>query len=249
MKVALCLSGQPRDIEIGINSIKENIIFANPMCDIHVFCHYWFDESLIDQVFDSAQINQQHKMGRYSKNTHSIIEKLNPEDIYFEQPRNFSEYSKLTTELNAQQDKLASMFYSMWVSNQMKNCYESKNNLQFDLVIRTRYDLFFFNPVILEHYKLLKDHNIIVSDKFQGIRKQPFNGNLSLTDLFAISNSNFINCFCDVYPNFENIHKEISLKNGKTYGENILGQQVRINNKIKIYSCDKIDFNLVRNVQ
>jgi hypothetical protein len=40
MKIALCLSGQPRNIEIGFNKLKNSILDNN---DVDVFVHTWYD--------------------------------------------------------------------------------------------------------------------------------------------------------------------------------------------------------------
>ena len=40
MKIALCLSGQPRVVDIGFNKLKQSIINNN---DVDVFIHTWFD--------------------------------------------------------------------------------------------------------------------------------------------------------------------------------------------------------------
>ena len=87
MNVALCLSGQPRDLKIGIDSIKNNIILPNQnSCNFDVFCHYWFNENLIGQPFDSAQQSQNYKMGMWDQNTHEYINNLSPRDSFYESP-------------------------------------------------------------------------------------------------------------------------------------------------------------------
>ena len=40
MKVALCLSGQPRVIEVGYQKLKAALLDHN---DVDVFVHTWFD--------------------------------------------------------------------------------------------------------------------------------------------------------------------------------------------------------------
>ena len=40
MKIALCFSGQPRDIDINYNVYRENILNKN---DVDVFVHTWWD--------------------------------------------------------------------------------------------------------------------------------------------------------------------------------------------------------------
>ena len=40
MKIALCLSGQPRVVEVGYNKLYNTILKDN---DVDVFIHTWFD--------------------------------------------------------------------------------------------------------------------------------------------------------------------------------------------------------------
>ena len=40
MKIALCLSGQPRVVEVGFQKLNETILQHN---DVDVFIHTWFD--------------------------------------------------------------------------------------------------------------------------------------------------------------------------------------------------------------
>ena len=41
MKVALCLSGQPRVVEVGYHKLKATILDNN---DVDLFIHTWFDQ-------------------------------------------------------------------------------------------------------------------------------------------------------------------------------------------------------------
>ena len=248
MRVALCLSGQPRDLQAGIKSIKENIISCNPSFSIDVFCHYWFDERLIGHPFDSAQSLQDKKLGVWDRDTIDIIESLNPKDSYYETPRDFKEYEDFTVTADAIQPRLKSLFYSMFMSNLMKSNIESNEHFKYDMVIRARYDLLFFKPICLQdHLNAIKEH-IVVSKEFQNIRMGLFNGGLTMTDLFAIGNSENMDVFCSVNNDFENLYYQIISSGGRPLGENYLGQAVRVNGNIGIEMSDSILFNLVRNV-
>ena len=249
MNVALCLSGQPRDLKIGIDSIKNNIILPNQnSCNFDVFCHYWFNENLIGQPFDSAQQSQNYKMGMWDQNTHEYINNLSPRDSFYESPKTFDEFSNLTLSPEANQSKLASLFYSMWMANEMKRKYEKTTNTVYDLVIRARYDLAFFKSINLLTLKEKAIHNIIVASKFQEMRVEKFNGGYTLTDLLAISNSKYMDIFCNIYPNFVNLYNKILQNGAMPYGENYLGQHVRVDNSLYIYHTSELDFNLVRNI-
>ena len=46
MKVALCLSGQPRVVEVGYQKLKATILDNN---DVYVFIHTWCDPDNLSQ--------------------------------------------------------------------------------------------------------------------------------------------------------------------------------------------------------
>ena len=46
MKVALCLSGQPRVVEVGYQKLKATILDNN---DVDIFIHTWFDPDNLSQ--------------------------------------------------------------------------------------------------------------------------------------------------------------------------------------------------------
>ena len=80
MKVALCLSGQPRVVDTGFHKIKQSILDGN---DVDVFIHTWFDSDNLstnsvipgkNHTLDSLAIN---KLEKY----------YNPKKILVEKPK------------------------------------------------------------------------------------------------------------------------------------------------------------------
>ena len=247
MNIALCLSGQPRDLEEGINSLKKNILNCNPNYQFNIFAHCWYDETLIGKPFDSAQKLQDKKMGVWKTNTPELIHSLKPKDLWFEYPQEFKEFHSLTLTDDASQSKMASLFYSIWQANEMKKNYEKVNRMTFDLVIRSRYDLFFYQSLDIKSLNLPAKDFILSPSRFQEIRQNVFNGGKTLTDLFAVGTSKSMDVFCGVYPNFKNLYTELRANGEPPYGENFLGRHVRTNCEIPVYCEPKIDFQLVRN--
>ena len=80
MKVALCLSGQPRVVDTGFHKIKQSILDGN---DVDVFIHTWFDSDNLstnsvipgreNHTLDSLAINKLEKY--YNPKNYSIDNK------------------------------------------------------------------------------------------------------------------------------------------------------------------------------
>ena len=65
MKIALCLSGQPRGIPNSLQYALNSLIIPSSITDI--FIHTWYDESLVNKPFDSAQPGNNNKLGVWNK--------------------------------------------------------------------------------------------------------------------------------------------------------------------------------------
>ena len=62
MRIALCLSGQPRFFEKCSQSLIDNLIdIYNP----DIFAHAWWDDNLCGKNFDTSQTHQEGKVGTF----------------------------------------------------------------------------------------------------------------------------------------------------------------------------------------
>ena len=235
MKIALCLSGQPRGIPLSCDILNNFIIGPNKAdgSEVDVFFHTWHDESLVGQHYDSAQPPQNGKVGSVKEGTEEIlVERLRPTAYVLEPQREFPEAHTLRAHPNANQEKLLSMFYSMYTANDLKKQYEEKNNFIYDCVIRTRIDLAYTHPIYIKPYESDLNDYLIVSQKFQAERMSPMpDGSTdTLTDIFAFSSSKNMDIFSSVYLNYANLNAQAV----NPLGETILGCHVIKNNGIKL---------------
>ena len=153
MKVALCLSGQPRVVDIGYQKLSQAILQHN---DVDVFIHTWFDPENLS--------TQSVIPGRESHTLDSLaIEKLQryyqPKKILVEKPKNWKRSygfpdkcftNAWTWALEVQggldvakeyiNNTTHSMFYSMMMANLIKEQYSAETGVEYDLVIRNRID-------------------------------------------------------------------------------------------------------------
>ncbi len=120
MKIALCLSGQPRCVKQGYEYHKNNLL---DLYDVDVFCHVW-DSPGVEDVSAYAPVA-------------TMIEKPLTNDL-----------SKFTRVPPPQpnwkvKDPARSTYnqlYGIMKCNELKTVYEESNNIKFDWVIRSRFD-------------------------------------------------------------------------------------------------------------
>jgi hypothetical protein len=237
MRIALCISGQPRGLIKNTQLLLDNVILPNNIQDI--FIHTWYDKSLDNVPFDSAQPSRSSNLGSWLPDSDSyLVNILKPKKILCEKPKQFDEFSNLVDLPTAIQKKLCSNFYSVWKSNELKKEYEIENGFKYDLVIKTRIDINYFGAVKLLDLIDEDIHNsIYVPRLYQEMRQNdsyPTKSGekySSLSDTFAFGSSVNIDKFSSVYPNFNLIYDEIT---PFAYGEAYLGYQVRHIHKLNI---------------
>jgi hypothetical protein len=228
MKIAVCISGQPRSLDYSLKEIKANLIDTN---NPDVFIHTWYHPDFDNQPFDSTQPQVDQKVGVWNpKTTELIHDVLKPIKTVFDRPRSFEEYSDLPGPVTANQPRMASMYYGIWKANELKKDYESEKGFKYDVVIRTRLDLVYFSPFILENYQIknysaaiyvpLRYHHTFVNPSYTATDGYPV---YQMADTFFFSSSRNMNRACAVYPNFRYIHSKIKPNN---YGEAYLGYNV-----------------------
>lgn len=238
MRIALCLSGQPRFLPEGLDQIKRNLLEPNGIED--VFIHAWKSE-----VFQSAQPHQSGKWS-YHPETAQLLSSLNPKMLLIQENCPFQHLDHLENLPTAIQKNLASMFYSAWKCNELKRDHERLHG-NYDLVIKTRTDINYHKPVILKDLPV--DISAInVPEMYQSSRvsdSYPTKSGWSyssLSDTFMIGSSCMMDSILTIGQDFERIHHEIW---PYVYGEAFLGYQARGVLNLPVKMLD-IRYNLFR---
>ena len=148
MKIALCVSGQPRNLEECYPFIKEAVMQDH---DIDVFSHIWWDESYQGKTY------MWHSTARFeNKNLADIfldlykpvsykIEKQKEFDLSFCKMHNYGLVDSSTPEKSSQIMTPGSLFcvmsqtYSILQADLLRQSFDK----EYDLVIRIRTDLYF----------------------------------------------------------------------------------------------------------
>jgi hypothetical protein len=160
MKIAVCMSGQPRTWEKCVPSIKK-FIECDSSFQVHYFGHTWTQ--------NSWKVNVK---GRNFSYEHENLEK----DVLIEKLQNAYSFTGLTVDspyvagkpvqefktFCKTVEELASnskypivwnsMSYSAMMSNFQKQQFENKNDIKFDIVVKLRLDQAFDPNFHLTHY-------------------------------------------------------------------------------------------------
>lgn len=125
MKIALCLSGQPRSLETAYEYVHRNLL---SQYDVDVFCHFWYKPEL-DESF-----------ARYYR---FIQDFYKPAAVMFEQewgPEVGYQYPRIANSFYPAHFTL-SFYHSLFKANTLKQLTEKETGVNYDWVVRSRYDL------------------------------------------------------------------------------------------------------------
>ncbi len=152
MKIAFCISGQPRFWSRCYDNWMSTIF---PSSQKDIFFHFWTYNTLPSGSGDNSYsiITDNEKT--------EIIKKLNPKKFVFDDRRINPIGPQVIPRNEFVQKPLGwwchSQYYSMWYVSRLKRQYELANRFEYDIVVRLRSDLIFTDP-ITEHPV---DHNTI----------------------------------------------------------------------------------------
>lgn len=242
-KIAVCVSGQPRGIPYTLYPLMEKLLKPNNITD--VFLHSWFDPKQVGNVWNSIQPHRNNENKNLGSAVHvkdvgyikpdmdkTIVDFLKPTKHIIEPQRDFSEYNTILSKKDSRCDPeiLVSMFYSMWMANQLKTQYELEENFKYDIVVRVRTDMNYTkNLHLYDYYNPEIDNNkIVVDEKYQQDQENLNLVDKPMVDTFSFGGSDDMNKLCNVYSNVKLINNEISIP----LAENYLGLWVQKKNGI-----------------
>jgi hypothetical protein len=224
MKIAVCLSGQPRHLDLGI----KNILDVFSQYNVDYFVHTWWDDNFKNQ---KSNINGGRSFVWKENSLEKIMNKLSPKLLYHEVPKIFETYDGVNYE-TLTPNSVHSMFYSIKIANELKKTHEKFNNFVYDIVIRCRFDIEFhsfnLNLKELDYSKIYTYHT--------GIEQLP-------NDQFAISNSSNMDYYSQLYDNLKCYYDE-----GFTgfIGERLLNYHLRKKNLTKFTNDNELINNIIK---
>lgn len=222
MKTALCISGQPRFFERGYISIKKHILDVNE--DVDIFLHLWFDKKDVGRngFSNTSKIaKKEHYNGDIIKNdtVEKLIDLYKPKNILSEPQYDCNHFIK--SDYN-QRGNLTSPFatYSQYLSTHrcidLKKQYEKENNVEYDVVIKCRYDIDMVKNLDLGNYKF-EQNDMFFHDDVNNKNRTIVNDGL-----FFGNNDEMSKMLSTGYLDFDqywNIYKDIKWDNHDLLGK------------------------------
>lgn len=192
MKIALCLSGQPRYLDEGFNYLYENIL---KKYSVDVFVHTWWDDQMKNKKMDLPSSLSYGRTYFWKDDTiDDIKSKYNPIRFTYESQIDFETFDDVNYQL-CRPSHVHSMFYSIEKSNKLKLEYENMNDVKYDLVIRSRFDVK-INKFDIELNEIDPEY---INCSTVGIDEP--------NDQFAISSSQNMDVYSSVFSNLQNYRR------------------------------------------
>jgi hypothetical protein len=207
MKIAILLSGQPRQIKIGHESLK----FYTEKYDCDVFIHTWFDEQFPSSVYND------------------MLELFKPKKILIENQITFDKTGAQDPRWRTTLQNLLSMYYSIFMANQLKSLYEEECEFKYDFVIRMRTDIKLKRPIEIE--KIEKGKIALYNWTETGYNDR------GVSDIFAIGESSLMDVYSNVYSNipfYLNDDKTYNINDTKMRPEYVLKHHLKTANKLSL---------------
>lgn len=226
MKIALCLSGQPRFFNKGFDFINKFIITPNNITDI--FCHFWFNEDDIGKIgFDNTSRTLSKENYRNDVIHHNTIDQIykiyQPKKMMYEKQydcnnfilRDYSTRSNLTNPFAT-----FSQYLSTHKTILLKEEFEKENNFQYNIVIKCRYDFKIDREIVVSNYE--NNHIIFHNDVDR-------NDKIIVNDGMFFGNSNLMcEMLKNAYLNFDTYW--VNNTNLLWDNHDLLGEYLNINN-------------------
>lgn len=203
MKIAICLSGQPRSLKYTIPSI---INYFQGDYEVDYFCHSW---------------NYNTWKQKTNEIFHSPNEVIETETLYSDlsvfKPKKALVQS---FEEGTIRGPWHSLCYSLMMSNNLKKQYEIENNFRYDVVVKARYDVI-YDPNKKFTPKVTCDDNLVLFINHSGRAPAEYN-RINISDVFFFGNSYTMDVVTDIYRFVYAKHSNFRADNIENLGPGVL---------------------------
>jgi hypothetical protein len=238
MKVAVCISGQPRNYKKGFLELKKWFLDKYD-CDVYI--HTWYDTKAI---FETGHDYLEKKTYSFTHKDYSNILKLyKPKAYEFQKPIVFDETSIVGTHCKYKLNNILSAAYSI------HSCYNlvKESGIEYDYIIRYRFDLRFTDYVSSECV-FLKDITQLDPNKYNTFKYPDFEGRPTRTseidDQFIVSGPSVADIYSDYFcyilnyvymdGEFGEWLKTVTRTADKIVAESLLKYHVVVKNNIEV---------------
>jgi len=212
LKIALCLSGEPRSTMASFPYIYESFLQNNPDYEVDVYIHSWKGFRALDLYNPKS-----YKLDIWDPNPnfHNFIDNLSLELKNTDSSLNLK--SLRTPNIHPLKNVYL-MFYSI------KGCFNLINK-KYDYYIRSRLDLYYPQKLYLGNFLGILHHSDI--DLILPL-KTFSNGQPTICDQIAIGTYNGFKVYCDTILNLNNL-----IKSTNSLSPEVLLENQLINNQVK----------------
>lgn len=189
MKIALCLSGQPRFIDEGYSYLYKYLLSKYT---VDCFVHCWWCPSMGNVNVNTLEMaNPEGRSYVFKENTIDLIKSYYcPVSFKYEPQKKFELIDGVYFQQPNKTISVQSMWYSIKMANNLKQQYEKIHNFKYDLVIRSRTDII-IKYLVLEE---LSEKNSVYTDCVGEKKDFP-------NDQFAVSDSDSSDYYSSLYDN------------------------------------------------
>ena len=251
MRVAVCISGQPRNYEQGYHELKKWFL---DKYDCDVFLHTWKDTD--STMGGGHKFSTPVEYNFTEEDYNNILELYQPQQYFFQKPIPFDN-TKIEGHLGYKLHNILSGYYSVYACNKLLQ--DSGN--EYDYVIRTRFDLA-FTDYISPECLFLKDITQLELNGINVFQYPIIDGYTTriseVDDLFAIGSMSIMdiysNCFSymlkyiymdEDYPKW--LETVVSGNPDKLCPESLLKYHL-IQNDVKINYIDSLTDNFTAHI-
>jgi hypothetical protein len=186
MRIAFCLSGMMRNFENTFPGFKKYI------AEIHnpdIFFYGYPNNNGLE--YCEEKLKEMYEPKKYFIQEYSDVlrRKICPHEDKFQK----------NTRCEVKIGNSISQFYNIYGCDLHRQQYERENNFKYDVVIRSRIDVFYFKSFDENDLKSAKQGNVLIPSEWDF--KQI--SNICVSDSFAMSNSNNMSKYSNIYNHYE----------------------------------------------
>lgn len=195
-KVAILISGLPRNFNNYLN-IKQYLIDCNPCYEFDIFIGLWSKNIInISKTIDTGMENVMQDIDiedvikQYNPLSHIVLDVIKEHTMFKNNIINKLVNYYTLVNIPTLYHPMLSQIYCMYKTFENFNEYIIKNNINYDLVIRYRFDLFTSDPILLDNFD---------SSKIYAIKRVPYFPDWLFISTFE--NMKYIFCAYEYYIN------------------------------------------------
>ena len=156
MRIALCLSGQLRNVKSGFRFINENII---QNYDVDTYVHTYWNQSQVNKSFTPF-----HNEPQNTTALQDVLDLYKPRIMTSEPPKQFD----LKTYQANQFEGPYRVYASLSMFSSIYNCYKTIINLKdYDFIVRCRFDLGIMTKIDFTKLEPTKLYTKVVNENNQ----------------------------------------------------------------------------------